>query len=176
VGIRNKQHPLKSARTISEVTRIVVGTTGGVIMVGGITWAASWYFAAANPSAWRLLPAVAMFIVGLGLILWMLRHPDPRKAVLSQLNRLMFEGGVLLFHQGQEQDVRHREWNAQVTALVIHAFSNSGTPLLKAPPANVHSPQELFQWQIDELSILRERFMAGEIGAGIKPDGWYSLP
>jgi hypothetical protein len=144
VGIRNKQHPLKSARTISEVTRIVVGTTGGVIMVGGITWAASWYFAAANPSAWRLLPAVAMFIVGLGLILWMLRHPDPRKAVLSQLNRLM--------------------------------FSNSGTPLLKAPPANVHSPQELFQWQIDELSILRERFMAGEIGAGIKPDGWYSLP
>lgn len=172
--------PIRSARVLSETTRVIVGTTGGVIMVGGITWAASWYFAANSPSAWRLIPAAGMFVIGLGLVCWMLRRPDPRKIVLARLNALISDGAALLFHRGPEFELRHSDWIASVIAVLVHAFDREISADMVAARHGITSAApggfaSVFEWELDQLTIIRSRFMAGEIPLDIDSDSWFSL-
>jgi hypothetical protein len=164
---------------MSDISRTIVGTTGGVIMVGGIAWAASWYFATGSPSAWRLLPAAVMFVLGLAGLLWSIRRRNPSELVLARLNALIERGSELLFHGNSPAfDVRYRDWLAAVSGLLVQAFDDSvvaslttGHPGLQAPQALVVSA---FERQLDQLTIIRDQFRTGEIKAKIKKDSWYS--
>jgi hypothetical protein len=164
---------------MSDLARTIVGTTGGVIMVGGIAWGASWYFAAGNPSAWRLLPAVVMFVVGLAVLVWTIRRPDPRRLILARLNALISQGGELLFHGNSPVfEVRYRDWLAAVTGLAIHAFDDSVVKSLTTEHPGMTAPRAAlylaFERQLDQVTIIREQFVAGEIKARIRKDSWYT--
>jgi len=106
---------------VDTTQRIIVGTTGGVVMVGGVTWAASWYFAGGNPSAWRLAPAVAMFVLGLGAVVWTL-HRNLRKELLGRIDEFLAAGKAVISHPGFDNELRRREWTAAVLFLLSRAI------------------------------------------------------
>jgi hypothetical protein len=120
-----------------------------------------------------------MFVIGLMVLIWAVRRPNPRKLILARFDALIIQGGELLFHGNSPVvDVRYRDWMARVTALLVNTFDPSvAESLIKDPPDRTlpNAVVLRFHQQLDRLTIIREQFMSGEIKARIKKDSWYSL-
>jgi hypothetical protein len=144
---------------VDTTQRIIVGTTGGVVMVGGVTWAASWYFAGGNPSAWRLAPAVAMFVLGLGAIVWTLRR-NLRKELQGRLDEFLAAGKAVIAHPGFDNELRRREWTAAVLFLLSRAIEPETADTfvpgkIAANPSTQEEALAVVEWQVDALTKIR---------------------
>lgn len=70
----------KIPRNLDDAQRAVLGALGAGLMLGGIAWIGT------VNSAWplRVVPAVAMFVVGAILLIWVLPGHHSRRATLDK--------------------------------------------------------------------------------------------
>lgn len=134
--------------------RVVVGTLGGGLMVGGIAWANA---SISSAQAWylRILPPVAMFVVGVALVIWAMRStPNSRRAILKRAIR---DGRELLGQGESVWAVSALSWQNTTVARLREHVGEAAAYGLEYPPQSEGGVAGRLRAQVAYLEGLRKR-------------------
>src|SRR5262245_39919981 len=109
-------------------------------MVGGVTWAGTWFFAAAHRSWWGWVPGAVMFVGGGLLFWWGFKSPDPKRLALAWLDDSLHEAQVIQNHSPADFEVRWRQWSRDTYSVLLRWLgedaANRFRPPVAPPPAS----------------------------------------